>query len=39
MGQTQRAPLVTVRDLVTAGQPLAFHVYDALGADCWQQAR
>jgi hypothetical protein len=31
MGQTQRAPLVTVRDLVTAGQPLAFHVYDALG--------
>lgn len=31
MAHTQRAPLVTVRDLVIAGQPLPFHVHDELG--------
>lgn len=31
MGQVQRAPLVTVRDLVVAGQPLPFHVHDEFG--------
>lgn len=31
MGQTQRSPLVTVRDLVVVGQPLPFHVNDEFG--------
>lgn len=31
MAQTQRAPLVTVRDLVVVGQPLPFHVHDEHG--------
>lgn len=31
MGQAHRAPLVTVRDLVVAGQPLPFHVHDEFG--------
>lgn len=31
MSQAQRAPLVTVRDLVVVGQPLPFHVHDESG--------
>ncbi|MFZ5551053.1 MAG: HD-GYP domain-containing protein [Pseudomonadota bacterium] len=31
MGHAHRAPLVTVRDLVIAGQPLPFHVHDEFG--------
>jgi len=31
MSQAQRAPLVTVRDLVVVGQPLPFHVHDEAG--------
>ncbi len=31
MSQAQRAPLVTVRDLVVVGQPLPFHVHDEFG--------
>lgn len=31
MGPAQRAPLVTVRDLVVVGQPLPFHVHDEFG--------
>ncbi|HJV68052.1 HD-GYP domain-containing protein [Ideonella sp.] len=31
MGAAQRAPLVTVRDLIVVGQPLPFHVHDAYG--------
>lgn len=31
MGQAQRAPLVSVRDLVVVGQPLPFHVHDEAG--------
>ena len=31
MGQTQRAPLSGVRDLIVVGQPLPFHVHDEFG--------
>lgn len=31
MRDAQRAPLATVRDLIVIGQPLPFHVHDALG--------
>jgi len=31
MSQAQRAPLVTVKDLVVIGQPLPFHVHDDAG--------
>ena len=31
MGHAQRAPLATVRDLISIGQPLPFHVHDASG--------
>ncbi|WP_374565400.1 HD-GYP domain-containing protein [Ideonella sp.] len=31
MSQAQRAPLVTVKDLVVIGQPLPFHVHDEFG--------
>ncbi len=31
MGDAQRAPLATVRDLIVLGQPLPFHVHDAQG--------
>ena len=31
MGDAQRAPLATVRDLIALGQPLPFHVHDAQG--------